>query len=77
MPVYDYKCQKCGKVFEKFWRTLAAAGSVKCEKCGSASVEKLITCCAVSSGGKSEGAGSSKSSHSCSSCSSHSCSTCH
>ncbi len=77
MPVYDYKCQKCGLVFEKFLRTMAAAGSVTCEKCGSAKVEKLITCCAISSGGKSEGAASSGSSHSCTSCSSHSCSTCH
>jgi len=65
MPVYDYKCKKCGAEFEKFLRTLAAAGSVKCEKCGSAKVEKLVSCCAISSGGKSESSGSSKSSHSC------------
>ena len=77
MPVYDYKCQKCGKVFEKFLRSLAAADSVQCEKCGSPKVKKLVSCCAISSGGKSESVGSSKSSHSCGSCSSHSCSTCH
>jgi putative FmdB family regulatory protein len=77
MPVYDYKCQKCGKVFEKFLRTLSAAASVTCEKCGSARVKKLVSCCAISSGGKSESAGSSKSSYSCTSCSSHSCGTCH
>ena len=77
MPVYDYKCRKCGAVFEKFLRTLSAAGSVKCEKCGSAKVEKLVSCCAISSGGKSESAGTSKSSHSCGSCVEHSCSTCH
>ncbi len=77
MPVYDYKCRKCGAVFEKFLRTMAAAASVQCEKCGSAKVEKLVSCCAISSGGKSEGAASSRSSHSCGSCSSHSCSTCH
>jgi putative FmdB family regulatory protein len=77
MPVYDYKCQKCGKVFEKFLRSLSAASSVKCEKCGSARVKKLVSCCAISAGGKKESAGSSTSSHSCTSCSSHSCSTCH
>ena len=59
MPVYDYKCQECGLVFEKFLRTMAAADSVHCEKCGSAEVQKLITCCAISSGGKSESTGSS------------------
>jgi len=77
MPVYDYKCQKCGKVFEKFLRTLSAADSVTCEKCGSARVKKLVSCCAISSGAKGESSGSSKSSHSCGSCSSHSCGTCH
>jgi putative FmdB family regulatory protein len=77
MPVYDYKCRKCGAVFEKFLRTLAAAGSVTCEKCGSAKVEKLVSCCAISSGGKSEGSASSHSSHSCGSCSNSHCSTCH
>lgn len=77
MPVYDYKCRKCGAEFEKFLRSLAAASSVKCEKCGSAKVEKLVTCCAISSGGRTESAGSSTSSHSCGSCSSHNCSTCH
>ena len=77
MPVYDYKCRQCGKVFEKFLRSLAAADSVQCEKCGSAKVKKMVSCCAISSGGKSESAGSSSSSHSCDSCSSHSCSTCH
>jgi len=77
MPVYDYKCRKCGLVFEKFLRTMVAADSVTCEKCGSAKVEKQVSCCAISSGGKSESVGSSKSSSSCGSCSSSHCSTCH
>ncbi len=77
MPVYDYKCRKCGKVFEKFLRSVSAAATVKCEKCGSSQVVKLVTCCAVSSGGKGEGSGSAKSSSSCSTCSGGTCSTCH
>ena len=77
MPVYDYKCRQCGKVFEKFLRSLAAADSVQCEKCGSAKVKKMVSCCAISSGGKSESVASSKSAHSCGSCSGSHCSTCH
>lgn len=77
MPVYDYKCRHCGIVFEKFLRSLSAADSVKCEKCGSAKVKKLVSCCAISSGGKTESAGGSSSTHSCGSCSHSRCSTCH
>lgn len=77
MPVYDYKCRKCGAEFEKFLSSLSSASTVKCEKCGSARVEKLITGCAISSAGKSESAGSSKSSSSCGTCSGGTCSTCH
>ncbi len=77
MPVYDYKCRKCGAVFEKFLRSLSAAVAITCEKCGSGKVEKLVTCCAISSGGKSEGTASSHSSNSCGSCSGSHCSTCH
>ncbi|MBN2344901.1 MAG: zinc ribbon domain-containing protein [Candidatus Aminicenantes bacterium] len=74
MPVYEYKCRKCGAEFEKFFRSLAAAKNVKCEKCGSSQVTKLITCCSVSSRGK---GGGSDSSSSCGSCSGDTCSTCH
>ncbi len=80
MPVYDYKCRKCGTEFEKFLRSLTAASTVKCDKCGSSQVTKLVTCCAISSGGKSESAGASSSSshsHSCGSCSTHNCGSCH
>ncbi len=77
MPVYDYKCRKCGAEFEKFLRSMSAAAAVQCEKCGSSQVTKLITCCAISSGGKTEGSGSASSSSSCSSCSTHNCGSCH
>ncbi len=71
MPLYEYECQKCGKRFER----LVAAGKEKdvaCD-CGSAEVEKRISCFGI-------GGGSSRikaSSSGCSSCSTKSCGTCH
>ncbi|HNR95168.1 MAG TPA: zinc ribbon domain-containing protein [Kiritimatiellia bacterium] len=48
MPLFEYKCRKCGHAFE----TLAASRSVKakCPKCGSASVEKQLSTFSTSSG---------------------------
>ena len=40
MPTYEYKCQKCGKVFEKFHK-MTERPRVKCPKCG-AKAKKLI-----------------------------------
>lgn len=43
MPVYDYRCKKCGK---KFSLTMSIAEHetkrVKCPKCGSRSVEQQV-----------------------------------
>jgi putative FmdB family regulatory protein len=33
MPTYDYKCAKCGKVFEVF-EPMSAKPEKKCPKCG-------------------------------------------
>ena len=72
MPLFEYACKKCGRRFE----CLVAAGketSVVCDQCGSADVQKMISCFGI-------GGGSSRlkaSSSSCASCSSKSCSTCH
>ena len=42
MPVYDYRCQECGKVSEIFLRSLDG-GPVKCSYCDSGSLERLIS----------------------------------
>jgi putative FmdB family regulatory protein len=44
MPIYDYKCQKCGKSFT-LHLTVAEhdKGRIKCPKCGSVRVRQLIT----------------------------------
>ncbi len=41
MPTYDYKCQKCGHVFEVF-HAMSASPKVVCEKCGDGKVKRLI-----------------------------------
>lgn len=40
MPIYDYRCQECGKTFE----TLVRSSNVPaCPECGSAHLEKLLS----------------------------------
>lgn len=45
MPIYDYKCTKCGHRFEKIQK-LSDAPVKKCPECGG-KVEKLLTAPAV------------------------------
>jgi len=41
MPTYDYKCNACGHVFEKF-QSITAPAVRKCPKCGKLKVQRLI-----------------------------------
>ena len=42
MPLYDYKCDSCGKVTEFRFTTFDGA-SVACPDCGSDNMEKLLS----------------------------------
>ena len=42
MPIYDYKCQDCGKVSELFLRSADSEG-INCPHCGSRNLERLIS----------------------------------
>jgi len=68
MPIYEYKCKKCGYAFEHLARTLSD-GAKKCPKCGAKNPHKEFSTfsAAVQEGG----------STSCSmgSCSTPTCST--
>jgi putative FmdB family regulatory protein len=71
MPIYEFECEECGKVFEEL--VLGSnASNVKCKHCGSQKVRKLISQVAFKSSGKFVSATSSG----CSGCSGGSCSTC-
>ena len=42
MPIYEYKCQECGKISEMFIRS-PNGESIKCPICGSMSLERLLS----------------------------------
>lgn len=41
MPIYLYRCKKCGEVFE--YLSMSATEKPKCGKCGNQNLEKLPT----------------------------------
>ncbi|MCC7431728.1 zinc ribbon domain-containing protein [bacterium] len=41
MPTYDFKCQDCGNIFEKFQTMNAPIPA--CPECSSSKIEKLIS----------------------------------
>ena len=42
MPIYDFKCKKCGKVSELLVRS-ADSQDVSCPDCGNSNMERLIS----------------------------------
>ena len=43
MPLYEYRCEKCGKRFEKLRRMQDADQGVACPQCESDEVERLLS----------------------------------
>lgn len=43
MPIYEYRCEDCGKTFDKFVRSISAEFRVICPKCGSERCHKNIS----------------------------------
>ena len=72
MPIYEFVCRKCGETFEELILGGKIEG-IKCPKCQSEEVEKIMSACAFKSGAKfvSSSAGSA-----CSGCAGGTCSTC-
>jgi len=62
MPIYEYRCKECGKVFSKLQSMGATAEGITCPACGSPEVERMVSSFASASSGSSVGAGASSSS---------------
>ena len=43
MPIYEYRCQKCGEKFEKLVRSSTDQTELTCPNCGSNQTEKLMS----------------------------------
>jgi putative FmdB family regulatory protein len=43
MPIYEYRCEECGKDFEVFVRSPSQQASPICPKCGSHRVRKAMS----------------------------------
>ncbi len=83
MPIYEYRCTKCGTDFEEIVGTGDPAPA--CPSCHSAKTEKLLSKACVRTGSGREPAcdsgccetGAGRASSGCAGCSGGSCATCH
>jgi putative FmdB family regulatory protein len=50
MPIYEYKCTKCGTRFEELLSRQAST-HVPCPQCGSAKTDKLVSAAGILSSG--------------------------
>jgi putative FmdB family regulatory protein len=55
MPIYDYRCDKCGKVYDIFHKVREELSDVLCPTCGAIEHTRLISAPSVNTGGKSSG----------------------
>ncbi|MDR1051338.1 MAG: zinc ribbon domain-containing protein [Deltaproteobacteria bacterium] len=75
MPIYEFKCQDCGREFETL--VFSRSASVDCPVCGKGDCRKHLSSfsCGAPAGGTDMDRGSSSSS-SCGSCRASSCAGC-
>lgn len=51
MPMYEYRCNQCGKTYEKLRRMEDADRDLKCPRCEADDVERLVSAFATGGGG--------------------------
>lgn len=57
MPLYEYRCRRCGKIFEMLRRMQDADRELECPECRSEEIERLLSKFATGGCGTSAGAG--------------------
>lgn len=64
MPIFEYRCEKCGNVFDQFFRSLEEESQYRmvCPRCGSEGLRKLVSVFGL--GGNVGGAGNCSSANS-------------
>ena len=55
MPIFEYRCTDCGHTFSRLQFAGASSDGVKCPKCDSEKVERLLSSFASASSGSSAG----------------------
>jgi putative FmdB family regulatory protein len=58
MPIYEYRCEKCGSRFDVLQRVGDDGKHLRCPKCGHEKVEKQFSAFATSGGAPSIGSSS-------------------
>ena len=56
MPIYEYRCQECGREFELFVRAADKRSEPVCPECGSTRVSKAVSLFGVAGTGKRDSA---------------------
>lgn len=57
MPIYEYRCKDCGRVFEDLILKASDENDVKCPSCGSHQTEKLMSASMTQAGNAMPGGG--------------------
>jgi len=74
VPIYEFRCQKCGHRFEKLCAMGEDGKNLKCPECGTSKPNRIMSAFRAKGGGKEENSGGATSG--CGSCTSSNCSSC-
>ena len=53
MPIYEYRCRKCGQVFERIQKVNEGGDNLTCPHCGKKKPEKILSSFSSSKGSES------------------------